>query len=87
MKQVYQRLTQYRGAGESLGSITRLFFHFWWLMLHSISIGLMSHSPQSDNGIIINVGNKNKNENSHAKQFRTDELRQNAVQRNQSNLN
>lgn len=25
MKQVYQRLTQYRGAGESLRSITRLF--------------------------------------------------------------
>jgi hypothetical protein len=47
----------------------------------------MSHSPKSENGIIMNAGKKNKSENSHAKQFRAEELRQNVVQRNQSNLN
>ncbi|KZS16683.1 Protein CRY-M [Daphnia magna] len=63
MKQVYQRLTQYRGTG------------------------VMSPTAKSDNGVIHNVVNKNKRENSHAKQYRTEELRQNSTQRNQSNLN
>ncbi|KAI9563517.1 CRY-M [Daphnia sinensis] len=63
MKQVYQRLTQYRGTG------------------------VMSPTAKNDNGVIHNVGNKNKRENSHAKQYRTEELRQTSAQRNQSNLN